>query len=67
MLEVGGALTLRLGEALTRLLATLEEGEGEGGSQRLFLIKETRGYCDKANQHFIDPLVSEGGIEWVDD
>ena len=38
---VGGALTLRFGEALARLLAMLEEGEGEGGPQRLFLIEET--------------------------
>ena len=65
MLEVGGALTLRLGEALTRLLATLEEGEGARGPQRLFLIEETqRGYCDEAKKHFINTSVSErvGGL-----
>ena len=38
---VVGALTLRLGEALARLLAMLEEGEGARGPQRLFLIEET--------------------------
>jgi len=41
VMVVGGALTLRLGEALARLLAMLAEGEGEGGPQRLFLIEET--------------------------
>lgn len=40
VMVVGGALTLQLGEAMARLLATLEEGEGEGGPQRLFLIEE---------------------------
>ena len=59
VMVIGGALTLQLGEALARLLAMQEEGEGEGGPQRLFLIEETRGYCDEAKQHFIDTLVSE--------
>ena len=41
VMVVGGALTLRLDEDLAHLLAMLEEGEGEGGPQRLFLIEET--------------------------